>query len=720
MEKRTIGIPNIVVFIVLLMPLFVYLPHLSSFAYPASSEYSDLTISHYPNALIVHRSLQTWGEIPLWSRNILSGYPFYANPLAGIWYPPGWLPNILPSTISFNISILLHLFWAGLGMYLLLRRQGNDRIPSLIGALIFEILPKTHAHFAAGHVTLIYAISWTPWLLLVVDNSLKINKRWMYAGSILGIIFLADGRWAACAFLLYLVMAARGTLSIDVQTPNLRRFMNFLKQSIAVFFVMFLVAAVLIIPLVEYSSLSTRSKMTLEDNLAFSLPPAHLLGMVFPDFEGYAEWIVYPGAMVTLFVSIFLLLPTQRRMDRFWLSIFFASLLLSMAGYFPLLRDLWRLPGFSLLRVPSRFMIINGIAGAILVCHFLQRMMKEPLQLLSDRFWNVVRIHLVAVSVLLLLFALGYAWLTKGINIEFLWGALAFLFVSILVFIFINKKTLPQYMAIFLIPFVIVDLGFTAASQSRFVPWQDAMSTRQDLVDFIAIQSREEISRIYSPSYSIEQQIGAYYDLELADGIDPLQLSAYVNFMLTASGVPNQGYSVTLPPFSTGNPKVDNQGYTPDAELLGLLNVHFIVSQFPIETNELRLEYQSENGYIYSNPRVRSRVWVDKSDMGNDDESNIIASGQSKVVVVGEGPGQLVLADIYYPGWTATVDGSTASIIPYENLLMSVNLTAGKHVVEFTFSPVTGRMGLVISGISCLGLSINLIKELRKKHVRSH
>lgn len=720
MGRRRIGVPDYVVCAILIFPLFVYLPNLTSFPYPASSEYSDLTISHYPNALIVHRSLQTWGEIPFWSRNILSGYPFYANPLAGIWYPAGWLPNLQPSAVSFNISILFHFFWGGLGMYLFLRRQGNGTIPSLLGALIFEILPKTHAHFAAGHITLVYAISWTPWLLLVMEDPQNTKKRWVYSGCILGIMVLADARWAACAFLLFLTVVARDNITLEMQIPKFRRLVNFLQQTIGSMAVILLVTAILIIPLPEYSLMSTRSHMTLADNLAFSLPPAHILGMVFPDFEGYAEWVVYPGALVTLIVSIFLLLPTQRRKERFWLIIFFGSLLLSMAGYIPLLRDLWQLPGFSLLRVPSRFMILNGLAGAILVCHFFQRMMKEPSCVLSDRYWNVVKIHLAAISFLLLMFGLGYVWLTKNINLEFLWGALAFLFMSIFMFIFVRKKSLSPKLAFVLIPFVIVDLGFTAASQFRFVPWQEAIFSRQDLVDFITNHSTDEYGRIYSPSYSIEQQTGAYFNLELADGIDPLQLSAYVKFMETASGVPKQGYSVTFPPYATGNPNADNEGYLPDAERLGLLNVQYIVSNFPLETAGLKMEYQSDSGYIYSNLRGKPRAWLEQSDNNHNKALDIITVGQSKVIVMGVGPGQLVLSDIYYPGWTATVDGSVESIIPYENLLMSVRLPSGKHMVEFTFSPLTGRIGLLISGVGCLVLSLYLIIDIRKKHVRSY
>ncbi len=73
----------------------------------------------------------------------------------------------------------------------------------------------------------------------------------------------------------------------------------------------------------------------------------------------------------------------------------------------------------------------------------------------------------------------------------------------------------------------------------------------------------------------------------LAEGIDPLQLSAYAAFMEKASGVPMEGYSVTLPPFASGRPEVDNRAYLPDARLLGLLNVRYVVSEFELVANDL-------------------------------------------------------------------------------------------------------------------------------------
>ena len=105
-----------------MVPILILLPGLLGFPYPPQAEaYSDISVSHYPNALFLRKSIFQEHTIPLWSPTILSGYPFNANPLSGLWYPPGWLAIVLPIPLAFNVGIALHLLWAGIGMYLLLR-----------------------------------------------------------------------------------------------------------------------------------------------------------------------------------------------------------------------------------------------------------------------------------------------------------------------------------------------------------------------------------------------------------------------------------------------------------------------------------------------------------------------------------------------------------------------------------------------------------------------
>ena len=181
--------------IIFLIPLILLIPTLNSYPYPASgSEYSDLTITHYPNIQLIKNTLRDWKQIPFWSPMILSGYPFAANPLSGLWYPFGWLLFILPLPLGINLLVTVHLMWAGLGTYLLLKSEGVNHIAALFAGLSFALLPKFYSHYGAGHLTLLFAIPWTPWLLLsqVSDFRFKGSNRRIriMPGLILALIFL--------------------------------------------------------------------------------------------------------------------------------------------------------------------------------------------------------------------------------------------------------------------------------------------------------------------------------------------------------------------------------------------------------------------------------------------------------------------------------------------------------------------------------------------------
>jgi len=59
--------------------------------------------------------------------------------------------------------------------------------------------------------------------------------------------------------------------------------------------------------------------------------------------------------------------------------------------------------------------------------------------------------------------------------------------------------------------------------------------------------------------------------------------------------------------------------------------------------------------------------------------------------------GLLVLSEVYYPGWQATVDGAPAAIYRTQYTLRGLPLHAGEHHLELTFRPVTFTFGAIIS-----------------------
>ena len=80
-----------------------------------------------------------------------------------------------------------------------------------------------------------------------------------------------------------------------------------------------------------------------------------------------------------------------------------------------------------------------------------------------------------------------------------------------------------------------------------------------------------------------------------------------------------------------------------------------------------------------------------------------------------------VFSEIYYPGWTAKIDGVPADILRANYVLRAMAIPAGKHVIEMTFDPASvkttetiAHTGLYIL-LLCIGLALFFGLKKRKK-----
>ena len=679
------------------LPLLLLIPSIGLFPYPAlNSSFSDLTITHYPNAIFLREAIANWHEIPLWSSTIMSGYPFAANPLSGMWYPPGWLVLILPLPLGFNLLIGLHLIWGGIGLYRLMREEGLEQAAALMAGLAFALLPKIFAHYGAGHLTLLYAVPWTPWLLLSQRVLVK-NSRWFKVppGAVLALIFLADVRWGAYATVVWWAYSAfHSQWNWRVLIKEL-----FKQTALAL-----LLAAPLLLPLIEFSALSTRSDLAAGDVLAHSIPVLNLLGLLFPNSGTNHEWVLYSGAIVALLALAGLLLSGALRNKYYWGFLSLASILVALGSQLPASEMIAALPLVSWLRVPSRALFLTGLGIAALAGYGIDAIYQKS----TSQQVRILGLTLFGTVGFALLLLVGFSWYFGEIPNGMLWGTVGMVISAVWIGVGIKSKVpmtiwIGGVFLIAVIDLVMVDLNSFVGRKAEQV-----LSEREQVAQYIALRGGD--TRTYSPSYSIPQQTAVRYGIRMADGVDPLQIADYVRFMDEATGVPRYGYSVTLPPFANGEPKVDNESYSPDAVQLGLLNVGYVVSDFQLEVDGLIPEQKVGDVYIYKNERQRFPAWVQSGVDSIREEIRpaiITQRTANRIQLSASGPGTLVVSEILYPGWQVRIDGELSEFFVQNGTLMGVDLKPGSHEVDLRFRPLSVTIGLILFGLGIILLVWN-------------
>jgi hypothetical protein len=558
----------------------------------------------------------------------MSGMPFAANPLSGLYYPLNWLFLFLPwlpLEVGFNVSALVHLWLAGATMYALMR-LGFDTggWGALVSAVAYQGSPKLLAHLGVGHVGWVQAWAWLPVVVLCVlkasqSPSGQAGKWRVGAGVLLAIQFCADVRMAAytlTAVTTLVVARTLGRLDSSGQgaIPGLRSEIWDLRLMIPGLAIFLGLSTCQWLPALALLPDTTRSSLTLSDAAVWSLPWRYLGGLLLADHGGFHEWMTYTGVGTIVFacggVS-----PLWRRQHRWtelggtpvqrwlvgWLfgvAVFATWFSLGVNG--GLFQAMWRVvPGLGLLRVPPRAWILVVFATAALAGLGMEgtaRLRGEERRRAKRR----KRALVLSIGTLPVMLVLGY-WLMFGkapLNLM-MFGLITPLAIGLCDAQQARRR--KQWLGAAAVLLVALDLWVVDSTLIGARASEDVFTAGRAAAEWLAEQPAR--FRIYSPSYSIPQHVAEQYDLELAYGVDPLQLRAYARYLTRAAGLQSpQDYSVTLPPLPEGiGVQAALQDVSPNPEMLGQLGVRYVVAAFRIADSRLDLVHRCEDTYIYQN-----------------------------------------------------------------------------------------------------------------------
>jgi hypothetical protein len=467
---------------------------------------------------------------------------------------------------------------------------------------------------------------------------------------------------------------------------------------------------------------------------------------------------------------------TIRSVVWFWFGVACISLLLAMGDNVPggLQRILFRVPGYNVFRGPYRHLLEFALALAVLAGYGWQRLTTSSL---AYRRQLLARAALLLTAIVLTAGA-AYIWLTPGLfptaaktyftdaNITIPFACLAGSLIAAYWYWGV-LQTPPRWIAVAILTWLIIDLAF----YGHFFYWRDSPYQMQartaDTAVTKAIKARETNAHDYrvitqyrfsdKPDWALDAELLNYPNnsllrgLHSLNGYDVLRVTRFerlleqdaagmsqaeATFAPTHLGLDilNAKYAIysnaLKPPPAARWRFLNNFGPVslyenlnvlprawlvtdaynlPSADVLRTLQTGTLPNGRPFEPRRMALFSNRNLPPLSQGPeddRLQAHVEIAKYE-----EQRI------RLNVVAPGARWLVMSEVNYPGWEAWLDGKRISSFRANYLLRAVEITAGRHTVEFFYRPRSFQSGLLLSLII---LAIVLSAQLYVRNASYH
>lgn len=704
------------------------------------------------------------GELPLWNPLNGMGAPLLANYQSALLYPPTWLIFGLALFVGNTalawgqaILIVLHLIWAGIGMAALIKRLGWGELSQLVSGLAFSMSGYLVArtHFLSINLT----VAWLPWIILAtyqLVGSKRPKIDVLKLALLFGFQLLAGHAQTAWYTLLLAISWLLFWCWHTGKWFTIKRAGYHFGIALIVGVTL---AAIQLIPTAEYLMQSHRAgAVDFERAMVYSFWPWRFLTLLLPnlfgspatgDYWGYATYwedAIYIGLLPVILVLFAILKSGKNMIDKrlVWFAglTILLSFVLALGDNTPIFPWLYQfVPSFDMFQAPTRYSIW-AVFGLALLAGMGTMHWRRPKG--RGLYWS--RLGVMAAFAVSLGASTGTFFLSANnaalpdirpsfISAFALAGLIA-LFAGILNLtapVKGNGDTSRAWMwAIVLlisIDLLIVNWGLN--------PGTDVDLFTSSPINLMEVQNKADGHRVYISSEEERQlKFDRFFSFEtFALAEDWMNLRAVL--------LPNTNLLVGISSANNFDPLVpgrfdrwmDTLEESPSAiraEMLDRMDVSLVEHPDPeasfgirfdpvdgaarlrwvtcvkvVNSGEEALEIIASGEINSSDVVIERKLPAASPCKGEADaEISLVFESANRLVVQTNASteGWLVLADVWYPGWEARVDGDVVNIFKADYLFRGVQVDAGQHTIKFLYRPLSFRVGVAVSLIAWVGL----------------
>jgi hypothetical protein len=334
------------------------------------------------------------GVWPTWLPFVGGGIPFPAG-TRGYYSPLFWIGLLLSDAGAIKLQCAASLALAGAGAAWFCRSFVRSRVASGLGGALFATSGFFAAHLYAGHLELVAAAAFTPWMAGLVDRVRRGTRvSWAAGVACFGLALLAAHAQmfaigcVGAAMFAFAAAALEGTPTDPLRTraAAAARGLGGLAGLAAGGA---MVAAVQVLPLIETLPYTQRQSPGEAFTGSFAAAPGSLVACLLPgllagrgDLPWAADFAPWESFTFVGVVSLAIAgVAVSARPWRRWTSpvvVAVVAALLALGQRTPLLRLLTAVaPPFAHFRAPGRFLVITTLALALLAALGLDAIVEE-------------------------------------------------------------------------------------------------------------------------------------------------------------------------------------------------------------------------------------------------------------------------------------------------------------------------------------------------------